>query len=147
MEEARRASYDGAVDCPRCFSDAPDAATAYRGVVGPAGHTTLQIEEVSSAGVTIARCPSCRGAFVEYEALVAIENAARREKKRGRPASWQAAPTRRAWDAPTPAIDCPSCSSATIRREWGIGTLLYVDVCLECRGVWLDGGELEAIAD
>ena len=32
-----------------------------------------------------------------------------------------------------------------IEREWSIGTLVFVDVCLECRGVWVDGGELEAL--
>jgi hypothetical protein len=25
------------------------------------------------------------------------------------------------------------------------GTLVFVDVCIDCRGVWLDGGELETL--
>lgn len=96
-------------------------------------------EEKHSAGPKIQRCPSCRGAFVEYEDLRTIDNRA----ERGAAAKGAA---RRAWDPPTEAIACPSCHSETTRREWGIGTLLFVDVCLECRGVWLDPGELEAIS-
>jgi len=40
---------------------------------------------------------------------------------------------------------CPSCTGETTRRHWGIGTMVDVDICIECRGVWLDGGELESI--
>lgn len=43
------------------------------------------------------------------------------------------------------AITCPDCSSETTRREWSFSTLVFVDICIECRGVWLDGGELEAL--
>ncbi len=43
------------------------------------------------------------------------------------------------------AIACPECGSETTRREWRFSTLVFVDICIECRGVWLDGGELEAI--
>jgi predicted RNA-binding Zn-ribbon protein involved in translation (DUF1610 family) len=45
----------------------------------------------------------------------------------------------------TTAITCPSCGEETTRRQWGIGTLVYVDVCIECRGVWLDVGELDQL--
>lgn len=86
----------------------------------------------------IQRCPSCRGAFVEYDDLKTIEN-------RGSGMSRSDARAR-AWDPPTEEIACPSCQSETTRREWSIGTLLFVDVCIECRGVWLDPGELEAIS-
>jgi Zn-finger nucleic acid-binding protein len=30
-------------------------------------------------------------------------------------------------------------------REWSIGTLVMVDVCINCRGVWLDAGELRTL--
>lgn len=127
------------MDCPRCVR--PGRSAAYRGVAAPDAVVPL-VPERHAANVTIARCPSCRGAFAEHAALIAIENAARGNRNRG---ASRAEAARRAYDPPTPAIACPSCSAETIRREWGIGTLLFVDVCVECRGVWLDGGELEAI--
>jgi predicted RNA-binding Zn-ribbon protein involved in translation (DUF1610 family) len=45
----------------------------------------------------------------------------------------------------TEPIPCPACGDETITREWGIGTLVMADVCLGCRGVWLDPGELDAL--
>ena len=94
-------------------------------------------EERHRAGPGIQRCPTCRGAFVEYEDLKTIENRVGNIAANGA--------SERAWDPATEAIACPSCQSETTRREWSIGTLLFVDVCIECRGVWLDPGELEAI--
>lgn len=130
-----------ALSCPRCISGRAGGASAYRGD-GPRGPGVALSSEPHPAGVAIERCGSCRGAFVMHETLVAIENHARRV---GHKVSLDAA-ARRAWDAPTVPITCPSCHGETTRREWGIATLVFVDVCIECRGVWLDGGELETLA-
>lgn len=111
--------------------------SAYRGG-NVHGTVTALVSVKHKAGPTIQRCPSCRGHFVEHEDLVKIENAAERRGMSN---------TRtRAWDPPAPAIACPSCSGETTRRAWGIGTMVFVDICIECRGVWLDGGELEQIS-
>lgn len=126
------------MNCPRCTND--PRVSAYRGEVRTASASSVLSEEVHPAGVRVARCRSCRGAFVAHEDLVKIESHGR--EKRGRALFSGAAG--RTWDPPTEAIACPSCFSETTRREWSIGTLLFVDVCVECRGVWLDGGELEA---
>ena len=101
------------------------------------GRVVALAEERHRAGPAIQRCASCRGAFVEYEDLKTIES------RVGNLAVKSA--RERTWDPPTEPIACPSCQSETTRREWSIGTLLFVDVCIECRGVWLDPGELEAI--
>jgi hypothetical protein len=53
---------------------------------------------------------------------------------------------RRAAAPPTKAITCPACDSETTRREWRFSTFVVVDICVECRGVWLDPGELEELA-
>lgn len=125
------------MNCPRCTAGGGEQVSAYRGASAPAHAVALE-EHPHAAGVNVQRCPSCRGAFVEYEDMRTIETRAPR-------GSAQRGATERAWDPPTEAIRCPSCQSETTRREWSLGTLLYVDVCVECRGVWLDGGELEAI--
>lgn len=126
--------YARTVNCPRCVGRGGEAASAYRGAVVH-GSVVALVNEKHRAGPTIERCPSCRGAFVTNEDLVTIENRATRSN----------VTQGRVWDPPTEAITCPSCTSETTRREWGIGTLVFVDVCIECRGVWLDGGELESI--
>ena len=55
---------------------------------------------------------------------------------------------RRAFAETRGPVVCAKCGGETTRREWSIGTLTYVDICtdFDCRGVWLDAGELEAIA-
>lgn len=129
------------MNCPRCAPRGGRSGSPYRGDVPRGGIVALVPLAHADAGVALARCPACHGAFAEHEALVAIENAARR-KRRG-PSLEDAA--RRAYDPPTEAIACPSCAGETTRREWSIGTMVFVDVCVECRGVWLDGGELEML--
>lgn len=133
------------MNCPRCVGTSESGSpkrpgvgeSAYRGGFVHGRVVALE-EHAHPAGVKIQRCPSCRGAFVEYEDLKTIESRAGRGMSRAEARA-------RAWDPPTDPIACPSCQSETTRREWGIGTLLFVDVCIECRGVWLDPGELESI--
>lgn len=125
------------MNCPRCVGAGGAMESAYRGGFTH-GRVAALVEEEHRAGPKIQRCPSCRGAFVEYEDLKTIDSKAAR-------GAATAGASRRAWDPPTEPIACPSCQGETTRREWSIGTLLFVDVCIECRGVWLDPGELEAI--
>ena len=43
-----------------------------------------------------------------------------------------------------PRLDCPSCRVALVMRErQGI----EIDYCPQCRGVWLDRGELDKIIE
>jgi hypothetical protein len=44
-----------------------------------------------------------------------------------------------------PPLACPNCGEPMFPREWGIGSLVMVDVCIDCRGVWLEGEELTAL--
>jgi RNA polymerase subunit RPABC4/transcription elongation factor Spt4 len=126
------------MNCPRCSQT--QVANAYRGISQQGEPSVLETEE-HPFGVAIVRCRSCRGAFVSHDALLTIENGARRMKRK----LSASAAARRGFDPPTPTIVCPECSGETTRREWGIGTMVFVDVCIECRGVWLDGGELETL--
>lgn len=133
---------DGVMNCPRCIrrSATPDLG-AYRSA-GPIESPVALVDEIHAAQVTIARCPSCRGAFASHEAMHAIDDQGR---KRGRGSPNTAEMARRAAAPAGRRISCPDCSSETTRREWSFSTLVFVDVCIECRGVWMDGGEVEAI--
>ena len=129
------------MNCPRCTPNGGVAVSPYRGEARRGAAVVLQPELHAAAGVQIVRCPSCAGVFAEYGALTAIESAARRK---GRAPSLAGA-VGRAYAPPTEAMSCPSCAGETTRREWSMNTLVFVDVCVECRGVWLDGGELETL--
>lgn len=43
----------------------------------------------------------------------------------------------------TPAIKCPVCNSELERREYGYGSQVMIESCVNGHGVWLDKGELK----
>jgi Zn-finger nucleic acid-binding protein len=96
------------------------------------------VREEHPAGVAIERCRACGGAFVQSADLRRIED-------RGRRASSAAVIALRGFDPAYEDIRCVACGGETNRREWSMNTLVYVDVCIECQGVWLDAGELDAL--
>jgi Transcription factor zinc-finger len=128
------------MNCPRCIKRLGGHDGPYRGQ----GVQELPVELVPDpreSGVVALLCRSCGGAFVTNEDLVRVENHARNLDRRVSPREV----AMRAYAPATTAITCPSCGEETTRRQWGIGTLVYVDVCIECRGVWLDVGELDQL--
>ena len=40
---------------------------------------------------------------------------------------------------------CPRCARALRKEEYGFCSQIIIDVCSECRGVWLDTGELQSL--
>jgi Zn-finger nucleic acid-binding protein len=99
--------------------------------------------EAHAAGASVDRCPSCLGVFASHEAMQRIDGASVTRRGGSKESPLELA--RRAAAPPTTAITCPACNGETTRREWRFSTFVMVDVCIECRGVWLDPGELEAI--
>jgi Zn-finger nucleic acid-binding protein len=139
------------MECPRCKLDLakPDP---YRGPdEGLLRRATLQ-SLAHRAGVEIDRCSACGGIFLNHGELEKIQSAAwaqRAESDEAVPsvvarAYMSAAERARGEREP---LRCPSCSGDMHERDWGYGTGVTIDVCIECRGVWLDHGELEAFEE
>jgi Zn-finger nucleic acid-binding protein len=148
--------------CPHCLEQTR-ADGPYRDGGAAITQKRLLEREQHPAGFEIDRCPSCLGAFLDHGELERMENAGR---GKGRPKPSAIDFVRRAYEhgrrvsgaASEPereALDCPRCLEVQpeadmiimFEREWSIGTMVHVDVCLECRGVWLDPGELETLED
>jgi len=147
--------------CPRCLTS-PPATSVYRQPQHRQETRPSLAEEQHPSGsppaqTTIDRCPSCGGAFLDAGELEKLESAARRRRAR-----WQAtsipglvqrayAQARRPNDGAIAEekqpLDCPRCDGVMFEREWSIGTMVRVDVCIDCRGVWLDGGELDTLVE
>ncbi|MBK6512904.1 MAG: zf-TFIIB domain-containing protein [Polyangiaceae bacterium] len=142
--------------CPRCTSTPTAAAGPYRRAAGAERgpvRTALRREQ-HRVGIEIDRCPTCGGAFLDAGELEAVERggkAARRQP--GAEAALEMFQrshqlAKRPDDAvevnEEPPLDCPRCGETMFEREWST-TLVMVDVCLDCRGVWLDAGELESL--
>lgn len=140
--------------CPRCVRI--EAATSvYRQSAERREDRPYLASERHHVGFELERCPVCHGTFLDAGELEALENAGDR-RARSDPAQ-RAGLVRRALsqgrrpedvaaEAERTPLDCPACDGPMLEREWGIGTMVRVDVCLECRGVWLDEGELETLA-
>jgi Zn-finger nucleic acid-binding protein len=113
------------------------------------------VTELHPVGFELERCPVCRGTFLDAGELERLESAGERrgrwaESERAGLVTRAFAQARRPEDgsveAERPPLDCPKCDGTMFEREWSIGTMVRVDVCIDCRGVWLDEGELETLA-
>jgi Zn-finger nucleic acid-binding protein len=143
------------MDCPRCTLEPKQKTGPYRMSAEPHVERPHLTREPHASGLEMDRCPDCGGVWLNAGELERIETRARELKP---PPGFRAdvdqmkrayahahRPETRTGVEETPPLSCPACGEPMFPREWSIGTLVEVDVCIDCRGVWLDPGELEAI--
>jgi Zn-finger nucleic acid-binding protein len=111
------------MDCPRC--------PQHPALVD----VTLHAKDVSAQAL---RCPSCDGHLFARSDFDQIS-----EVPGDHDVDWERIPEPGAQLRP---IDCPNCGESPMlkaqsRRERAV----TMDLCTACHGIWLDGGELEAI--
>jgi Zn-finger nucleic acid-binding protein len=110
-------------------------------------HCDTTLSTIDYEGVAIETCNSCGGEWLDDKELGHIVRI--REEI-------FSAEERRAIEGATkipgiPMADvereivCPTCSATTVPINYGGNTGVIIDRCPECRGIWLDGGELEKI--
>jgi Zn-finger nucleic acid-binding protein len=141
------------MECPRCKIEL--TTDPYRGA-DDAKRRHEKLEKIAhDAGVEIDRCSGCSGVFLDHRELEKIQDAARdgRTKAAHVPMTRvqrvyeRARDTAESRDEEPKAMTCPSCGGEMAERNWGFGSEVMIDTCIECRGVWLDFGELEALED
>lgn len=143
------------MDCPRCILESKEKTSIYRRGAEQRPERPKLTRETHKAGVKLDRCGDCGGVWLNAGELERIEthagsveapagyNASVERLKRAYANARRPEP-REAEEEPAP-LACPGCGEPMFPREWSIGTLVIVDVCIDCRGIWLDAGELEAI--
>jgi Zn-finger nucleic acid-binding protein len=105
------------------------------------------VETRYEADVEVDQCPTCRGIFLDEGELLRIQQTVERDYRREKNEApeW----TARAYDAAAARaeapLECPDCGLAMEREEYARTSQIYVDICPDCLGVWLDAGELEAL--
>ncbi len=100
--------------------------------------TTETLHEISVEGVTVDRCYVCDGVWLdsqELNQLLAEDARHVAELRRGKFAS----------QAEGKRGSCPREAVELLRVYSAIDRSVVLDVCSECGGIWLDGGEFEKL--
>jgi Zn-finger nucleic acid-binding protein len=104
------------------------------------------LARVYEGDVEIDQCPSCAGMFLDKGELEAIQAKVERDQRKDVLASVTAEGDflEAASDSSGP-VDCPKCGARMERRRYGFGSETVIDECPKGCGLWLDGGELQAL--
>jgi len=108
--------------CPRCQSALHTRATA-----------TVEIDE----------CRSCQGIWFDADELRRVKDESDPDLSWMDFELWKHTDLFRVAENP---LKCPACSISMVAIDYD-ETEVEVDHCTSCRGVWLDGGELEKIIE
>ncbi|MGM0597761.1 MAG: zf-TFIIB domain-containing protein [Myxococcota bacterium] len=112
----------------------------------PLDGTELE-NQIYEKNIEIDKCPKCGGVWLDPGELEAIQEAY--EKDHSGTLSQQPEYSRKAYEMELqknlPDLDCPKCGTEMIKKEYGLSSQIIIDTCLDCRGIWLDKGELEAL--
>jgi uncharacterized protein len=104
--------------CPKCQTDSLTPTT---------------VREIS-----VDRCTACRGTWFDAQELLALLHEEYRHLTPLRGESGSAAHNERLGK-------CPRDATPLLRMYSAINPAVIVDTCLQCQGIWLDGGEFEAL--
>ena len=111
-------------------------------------HTDVELEKtIYEADVEIDKCPKCRGIWLDPGELEQIQktqevdHSARLEVGE----NVEAATYNRDRQLTASAIKCPTCDILMEKHEHDENSLIVIDFCSKCHGIWLDEGELEAL--
>jgi Zn-finger nucleic acid-binding protein len=89
-------------------------------------------------GVTVDRCPTCAGVWFDARELSQLLSEEAQHVARLLKGSVSA-------QADGKKADCPRDASRMMRVYSSMDHSVILDVCGDCRGVWLDGGEFEKL--
>lgn len=106
-----------------------------------------ELSQSKHEGVTVDRCPTCQGLWLEKGELERIQASHEKDYSGELKAvpdyvSQAYAMARLSAEA---QYACPKCGEAMEKREHGYCSQVMIDVCPACRGVWLHEGELTAL--
>jgi Zn-finger nucleic acid-binding protein len=100
-----------------------------------------RFETRSTGGVEIDECSGCQGIWLDADELRQVKDGSDKDL------NWM---DFELWKHPdrfrvnSNRMKCPTCTTALVAIDYD-DTGVEVDFCTQCRGVWLDGGELEKI--
>ncbi|PKN45203.1 MAG: hypothetical protein CVU59_09725 [Deltaproteobacteria bacterium HGW-Deltaproteobacteria-17] len=105
------------------------------------------VKEVYEADVEIDKCPKCRGIWLDAGELEKIQQTQEIDYSSRLKAAINAdaAKFNHGRQLDEASLTCPSCAATMEKQEHGFNKWIVIDFCPQCRGIWLDEGELEAL--
>ncbi len=98
-----------------------------------------QLQSVTNQGETLSSCPSCAGFWIGRQTLIELmRRAAEALGEEIKAVGFTETPS------VTTALPCPDCGTALSTLHY---RAIQVERCPTCKGVFLDAGELKALAD
>ncbi len=106
-----------------------------------------ELETIAYEGIQIETCPSCHGEWLDDSELGHVVRT--REKRFTEDERRAVAAAKRITGIKPKDVDrdliCPKCGGTTDAIHYGTDSGIVIDRCTSCRGIWLDGGELERV--
>jgi Zn-finger nucleic acid-binding protein len=130
--------------CTRCGADLPSETLSTSAAGKPCPDCRVPLVARTTGVLGYAECARCGGLFLSNEVFeTVVEGAEARAAARAVEADW-------AQEVRVPARfhyrKCPQCGELMMRRNYGGGSGVILDVCGK-HGVFLDRGELTGIVD
>ncbi len=99
------------------------------------------------ANVMVDLCPQCKGMFLEAGELEQIQETIENDYSEAlkQMPDLIGGAFHMAQEKTRAAVTCPSCAGQTERKEYGYCSQIMIDKCLNCHGIWLDEGEIQAL--
>mgnify|MGYP001073017643 CR=1 FL=1 len=91
-------------------------------------------------------CERCGGVWCDDGELVPVVNALIRQGKIPESAPAAVPKTRQHVDHDVSDKACPRCQTATESFNYAYDSNIFLNRCVTCAGIWLDGGELRRVA-
>ncbi len=110
-------------------------------------HEMEMVKEIYEAQIEIDKCPTCRGIWLDPGELESIQKTQEIDysDKLKAGVNKDAMQYNRDRQLEAEPINCPSCATLMEKHEHNHNSLIVIDFCPSCKGIWLDEGELEAL--
>ncbi|MBN2723070.1 MAG: zf-TFIIB domain-containing protein [Deltaproteobacteria bacterium] len=102
---------------------------------------------IYEADVEIDQCEVCGGVYLDAGELEAIQDARENDYSdylERETESWDRN-SERIRQSEEALYVCPGCGDNMIKKEYASHSGIQIDICPECRGIWLDAGELQEL--
>ncbi|MBI4423190.1 MAG: zf-TFIIB domain-containing protein [Elusimicrobia bacterium] len=112
----------------------------------PCPRCATPLATVQAAELELDVCRSCEGVWFDKDELSRTLKSPAAGAAEDLRASWRGASLAEAEPGPS-VLPCPRCAGGMRRFRFGLSSAVLIDGCLKGCGVWLDDGELGAVAD